>query len=84
MLEAQSSFAENDNLAAAFRTEPNQPARFDPEDLLEGDDDLERDHDIFEVMFDCHVKNLVEFVDKKQIPQRKTHTEIQHDIVLYI
>lgn len=67
-------------MAAAFRT---QPARFDPEDIME-DEELKEERDVFEVMFDCHVKNLVEFVDKKALPQRKTHTEIQHDIVLYI
>ena len=75
LLEAQSSFAEADNMAAAFRTEPNEPARFDPEDIMQ-DEDAMQDRDVFEVMFDCHIKNLVEFVDKKALPQRKTHTEV--------
>ena len=35
-------------------------------------------------MFECHSKNLVEFVDKKGVPQRKTQEETMSDIVLYI
>ena len=35
-------------------------------------------------MFECHSKNLVEFVDKKGIHQRKTQEETMNDIVLYI
>ena len=48
------------------------------------DEELAEVRGTFEVMFDCHVKNLVEFVDKKDLPIMKTHTEVQHDIVLYI
>ena len=35
-------------------------------------------------MFEYHIKNLVEFVDKKDLPQRKTQQDILNDIVLYI
>lgn len=35
-------------------------------------EELQASKGIFEEMFECHVKNLVEFVDKKGIPQRKT------------
>ena len=36
------------------------------------------------VMFEYHVKNLVEFTDKYNIPQQKIHMEKLNDIVLYI
>ena len=35
-------------------------------------------------MFECHVKNLVEFIDKKAMSQRKTQDDVMNDIVLYI
>ena len=83
LLEAQSSFAENEGAASNLNTEPAGPARFDPEDLR---DDLEESaqRGPFETMFECHSKNLVEFVDKKGIHQRKTQEETMNDIVLYI
>lgn len=65
LLEAQSSFSEADNLAGAFRTQPSNPARFDAEDVMEVDEEAKGLRDVFEVMFSSHVKNLVEFSDKK-------------------
>lgn len=41
LLEAQSSFAENEGAASNLNTEPAGPARFDPEDLRDDLDDLE-------------------------------------------
>jgi hypothetical protein len=35
-------------------------------------------------MFECHVKNLVEFTDKKGSHERKTQQDMMNDIVLYI
>jgi len=69
----------NEGAAGNLNTEPAGPARFDPDDI---DDVVERGP--FETMFECHSKNLVEFVDKKGIHQRKTQGEKMNDIVLYI
>lgn len=65
LLEAQSSFAENDQAAAGYKTEP---AKFDPEDLR--DDIMEDDAEIgaLQLMFECPIKNLVEFSDQKGVP----------------
>ena len=68
LLEAQSSFSEADGLAAAFRTQPAGPARFDPADLMDVDEESKQERDVFEVMFSSRIKNLVEFTDKKQVP----------------
>ena len=38
----------------------------------------------FSDMFEYHVKNLVEFVDKRGTPQRKHQLDKLNDIVLYI
>ena len=38
----------------------------------------------FSEMFEYHVKNLVEFVDKRGTPQRKHQPDKLNDIVLYI
>ena len=59
------------------------PARFDPDDLMR-DEEGEEEKAPFQDMFECHVKNLVEFIDKRQMPQRKTRDDMQNDIVLYI
>lgn len=42
------------------------------------------EHGVFSEMFECHVSNLVEFTDKKGMPQRKTQKDMMSDIVLYI
>ena len=81
VLEAQSSFV-GDEMAAALR--PAAAERHDNDDLMQGEENLERERDAFEVMFDCQIKNLVEFVDKKQVSQLKTKEDTQHDIILYI
>ena len=81
MLEAQSSFV-GDEMAAALR--PAAAAKPDTDDLMQDEESQERERDVFEVMFDCQIKNLVEFVDKKQVSQQKTKEETQHDIILYI
>ena len=66
MLEAQSSFV-GDEMAAALR--PAAAAKPDTDDLMQDEENQERERDVFEVMFDCQIKNLVEFVDKKQVSQ---------------
>lgn len=38
----------------------------------------------FQKMFECHIKNLVEFIDRKGMPQRKTQKDMMNDIVLYV
>lgn len=38
----------------------------------------------FAEMFECHVKNLVEFTDKRGMPHRKPMDDQLKDIVLYI
>lgn len=50
MLEAQSSFV-GDEMAAALR--PAAAERHDNDDLMQGEENLERERDAFEVMFDC-------------------------------
>ena len=35
-------------------------------------------------MFECHVKNLVEFIEKKAMSQRKTQDDVINELVLYI
>jgi len=41
---------------------------FPPESLMEDEEAEERKKGAFSRMFECHVKNLVEFVDKKAVP----------------
>ena len=89
MLEHQSSFsgAADDLGPEGYRTMPARAATVPSIDnMMQVDQQQEesKDRDAFSEMFDCHVKNLVEFVDKKQIPQRRTCLEVQHDIILYI
>lgn len=50
MLEAQSSFV-GDEMAAALQ--PAAAARPDNDDLMQDEENLERERDAFEVMFDC-------------------------------
>ena len=51
---------------------------------VDEEEESKQERDVFEVMFSSRIKNLVEFIDKKQIPQRRTSVETQHDIILYI
>ena len=81
-LMAQSSFAEADNLQAAFASQPRGHATFDPEDIMVDEEEAKRG--AFSAMFECHVKNLVEFIDKKQSPQMNTMKDTLNDIILYI
>lgn len=81
LLEAQSSFAENDQAAAGYKTEP---AKFDPEDLRDDIMDDDAEIDALQLMFECPIKNLVEFTDRKGVPQRRNQEDKMNDIVLYI
>lgn len=84
VLESQSSFADMGDGAQAMQTEP---ARFDREDMaMEAEEEKKEGppRSSIAAMFECQVRNLVEFVDKKQVPQRKTQRDCMKDIVLYI
>ena len=83
-LESQSSFADN-NMQRYNTNTDAEPARFDAEDVEEskGEGDLIVDN-TFSKLFEVQLKNLVEFKDKKGIPQRKTQNDMMSDIVLYI
>jgi len=84
MLEAQSSFAEDAHadpdikkyasMAVAKRSSQG-PAHFDPDDIMR-DEEEEAEKAPFQDMFECHVKNLVEFTDKRQMPQRNTRDDM--------
>ena len=65
-LETQSSFAENHDPLYRSMTLPANT--FPPESLMEDEEAEERKKGAFSRMFECHVKNLVEFVDKKAVP----------------
>ena len=56
--------------------------------MMEEDKEMEEDileeKGAFAEMFEYHVKNLVEFVDKRGTPQRKHQADKLNDIVLYI
>ena len=57
-------------------------------DLLEEDkemvDEIGDERSAFADMFEYHIKNLVEFTDKRGTPQRKHQVDKLNDIVLYI
>ena len=85
-LEHQSSFVEgNDQAAAPYRSQTVAPAR---SNMMEEDKEMQEDileeKGAFAEMFEYHVKNLVEFVDKRGTPQRKHQLDKMNDIVLYI
>ena len=65
-LETQSSFAENHD--PLYRSVTLPANSFPPESLMEHEEAEERKKSAFAQMFECPVKNLVEFVDKKAMP----------------
>ena len=54
----------------------------DPGEL--SDEEMKEEQTDLQKMFECHVSNLVEFTDRRDVPQRKTQADQMNDIVLYI
>lgn len=77
-LEAQSSFAEDEGGQAQARG----PARFEADEVMEDAEEAKRG--AFSEMFECHIKNLIEFVDKKQQSRMHPQKDVLNDIILYI
>ena len=81
-LEHQSSFAEANNGEGGGAAMNTEPARMNPDEL--SDEEMKEEQTALQKMFECHVSNLVEFTDRRDIPQRKTQADQMNDIVLYI
>jgi len=84
-LEHQSSFSENHN-EALYRSQ-TVGSQKSGNLFSEGDEEMKEDmmdKSAFSDMFEYHVKNLVEFVDKRGIHHRKNQMDKMNDIVLYI